>query len=147
MSLFYEEATCKSSTKKGLLYAPDPEEREKGMLSDQPQLLCITSTALLCRWGRQSLKDMTSLRTDFETHAIWQGYVEEPTAKNFVARKACTITLSKVQRTHWNVIKCKLHLRIIQKLSYNFWTIPKLYDSSWTIPKCNLHLITFQWVL
>jgi hypothetical protein len=37
MSLFYEEATCKSSTKKGLLYAPEkPEEREKGMLSDQP---------------------------------------------------------------------------------------------------------------
>ncbi len=38
---------------------------------------------------------MTSLRTDFETHAIWQRYVEDPTAKDFVARKAHTIALSK----------------------------------------------------
>ena len=37
MSLrFYMEATCKGSTKKGLLYAPDPEKRKKEMLSDQP---------------------------------------------------------------------------------------------------------------
>ncbi len=43
------------------------------------------------------LKDMTSLRTDFETHAIWQGYVEDPAAKDFVARKAPTIALSKAQ--------------------------------------------------
>jgi hypothetical protein len=40
---------------------------------------------------------MTSFVTDFETHAIWQGYVEDPAAKDFVARKACTIALSKVQ--------------------------------------------------
>jgi hypothetical protein len=52
MCLFYEEATCKSSTKKGLLYSPDLEECKKGMMSDQPQLLRITSTALLCRWGQ-----------------------------------------------------------------------------------------------
>ncbi len=45
------------------------------------------------------LKDMTSLGTDFETHAIWQGYVEDPAAKDFVARKACTITLSKARGT------------------------------------------------
>jgi hypothetical protein len=38
---------------------------------------------------------MTSLGTDFEMHAIWQGYIEDPAAKDFVARKACTITLSK----------------------------------------------------
>ncbi len=92
MSVFYEEATSKSSTKKGILYAHDPEECKKGMLSDQPQLSCITSTALLCHWGQQSLEDMTSLGTDFETHhAIWQGYIEDPAAKDFVARKACTI--------------------------------------------------------
>jgi hypothetical protein len=30
--------------------------------------------------------------TDFETHAIWQGYVEDPAAKDFVARKARTIS-------------------------------------------------------
>jgi hypothetical protein len=42
---------------------------------------------------------MTSLGTDFETHAIWQGYVEDPAAKVFVARKAHTIALPKAQGT------------------------------------------------
>jgi hypothetical protein len=41
------------------------------------------------------LEDMMSLGTDFEMHAIWQGCVEEPAAKDFAARKACTIALSK----------------------------------------------------
>jgi hypothetical protein len=54
---------------------------------------------LLSRWGQQSLKDMMSLETDFETHAIWQGYVEDPTAKDFEATKAHTIALSKAQGT------------------------------------------------
>jgi hypothetical protein len=45
-----------SSTIKGLLYAPDPEKREKGMLSDQPRLSRITSMALLCCWGRSRSK-------------------------------------------------------------------------------------------
>ncbi len=71
----------------------------------------------LCCWGQQSLDDMTSLATDFEMHAIWQEYVEELNAKDFVARKACTIALSELQGTHWNVIKCKLRLGIVQKLS------------------------------
>ena len=51
--------------------------------------------ALLSRWGQQLLKDMTSLGTDFEMHAIWQGYVKDPAAKDFVAKKARTIALSK----------------------------------------------------
>jgi hypothetical protein len=38
---------------------------------------------------------MTSLGTYFEMHAIWQGYVKDPTAKDFVARKAHIIALSK----------------------------------------------------
>jgi hypothetical protein len=38
---------------------------------------------------------MTSFGIDFEMNAIWQGYIEDPAAKDFVARKACTITLSK----------------------------------------------------
>jgi hypothetical protein len=42
-SLFYKEATCKSSTIEGLLYAPDPEKCQKGTLSDQPRLSCVTS--------------------------------------------------------------------------------------------------------
>jgi hypothetical protein len=67
------------------------------MLSDRPQLSRVTSTALLSRWGQQLLKDMTSLGTDFEMHAIWLGYVKVPTAKDFVARKACTIALSKAR--------------------------------------------------
>ncbi len=46
----------KSSTIKGLLYAPDPDICKKGMLSDQPQLSRITSTALLCCWGRSRSK-------------------------------------------------------------------------------------------
>jgi hypothetical protein len=87
----------KSSTIKGLLYVHNPEKCEKGTLSDQPRLSCITSTALLGLWGRQSLEDMTSLGTDFEMHAIWQGYFEEPAAKDFIVRKSCTIALSKAQ--------------------------------------------------
>jgi hypothetical protein len=42
---------------------------------------------------------MKSLGTDFEMHAIWQGYVEDPAAKDFVARKAHTIALSEAQGT------------------------------------------------
>jgi hypothetical protein len=41
----------KSSTIKGLLYAPDPDNCEKGTLSDQPRLSRVTSTVLLCCWG------------------------------------------------------------------------------------------------
>jgi hypothetical protein len=84
---------------------------------------------------------MTSLGTDFETHANWQGYVEEPSAKDFVARKACTIALSEAQRIHWNMIKCKEHLRycpgaVIGQATINLdlrvWksledSLPKLY--------------------
>jgi hypothetical protein len=50
---------------------------------------------------------MTSLGTDFETHAKWQEYVEEPTAKDFVARKVRTIELNEVHGTSWNGINCK----------------------------------------
>jgi hypothetical protein len=42
---------------------------------------------------------MTSLGTDFEMHAIWQGHVEVLAAKVFVARKAHTIALCKAQGT------------------------------------------------
>ncbi len=46
----------KSSTINGLLYAPEPHNRKKGTLSDQPQLSCISSMALLCCWGRRRSK-------------------------------------------------------------------------------------------
>ncbi len=98
MSLFYKETTCKSSTLEGLLYTPDLEKCKKGTLSDQPRPLCITSTVLLCHWGQKVLKDMTSLGTDCEMHAIWQqGYIEDLAAEDFVARKARTIALNKAQ--------------------------------------------------
>ncbi len=111
-SLFYKEAACKSSTKRGLLYAPEnPEECKKRMLSDKPRLSHVTSMALLSRsWGQQPLKDMTSFGTDFETHAIWQGYVEDPATKVFVARKACTIALSKVQGTRQSTLFTSLYV-------------------------------------
>jgi hypothetical protein len=38
---------------------------------------------------------VTSRGTDFEMHAIWQGYNEDPATKVFVARKARTIAMSK----------------------------------------------------
>ncbi len=41
----------KSSTSKGLLYAPDPDNCKKGTLSDQPRLSRVSSLALLCCWG------------------------------------------------------------------------------------------------
>ncbi len=75
-------------------------DHEKKTLSDQLWLLCVTLTALLGSWGQKLIEDMASLWTIFETHANWQGYVEEPTAKDFVARKSCTIALSKAQGTH-----------------------------------------------
>jgi hypothetical protein len=54
---------------------------------------------------------MTSLGTDFEKRAKWQGSVEEPAAKDFIARKVRTIKWNEVQGTIWNAIKCKEHLR------------------------------------
>jgi hypothetical protein len=53
---------------------------------------------------------MTSLGTDFETHAKWQGSIEEPTAKDFLARKVRTIELNEVQGTSWNTKECNERL-------------------------------------
>jgi hypothetical protein len=66
--------------------------------------------ALLCHWGQQSLKDMMSLGTDFEMHAIWQGYVEDPAAKDFVARKAHNIVLSEAQGTQQSTLFTSLEI-------------------------------------
>jgi hypothetical protein len=105
-----KKTTCKSSTIEGLLYAPDPEERKKGTLIDWPRLLGVTSTVLLCCWGRQLLKDMMYFGTDFEMHAIWQGYIEDPAAKDFVARKARTIAVSKAQGTQQSILFTSLDI-------------------------------------
>ncbi len=83
----------------------------KGTLSNQPRLTCVTPTARLVSWVLQPIEGVTSLGTDFEKRAIWQGSVEEPAAKDFVARKVCTIEWNKVQGIIWNAIKCKERLR------------------------------------
>ncbi len=62
---------------------------------------------------------MTSLGTDFEMLAIWKGYIEDPAAKVFVARKARTIALSKAQGTQQSTlftsleIHCEFHTRAV----------------------------------
>jgi hypothetical protein len=75
----------------------DQADREKGMLSSHPRLMCVTPTVLLGSWVQHSLEDMTSLGTDFETHANLQGYAEESTAKDIVARNTLTIESGKAQ--------------------------------------------------
>jgi hypothetical protein len=81
---------------------------------------------------------MKSLETDFETHANWQGCIKEPAAKDLVARKACTIAMSKVQGTQWNMIKCKERLGIYLEVVIGQATInldskvwKSLEDSCW----------------
>jgi hypothetical protein len=79
---------------KSLSNPEDQDDCKKGMLSNQPQLTRVTPTALLGSWVLQPIKDVTSLGTDFKTHAKWQGSVEEPAAKDFFARKFGTIKLN-----------------------------------------------------
>jgi hypothetical protein len=89
----------------------EQEDRKKGTLSNQPQLTRITPTALLGSWVLQPIEGMVSLGTDFKKRAKWQGSIEEPSGKDFVARKVHTIEWNKVQGTIWNMIKCKECLR------------------------------------
>ncbi len=60
-----------------------------------------------------------SLGTDFETHAIWQGTLRIPLQRIFVARKARTIALSKVQGTQQSTL--------FRSLKIPWGSIPKLY--------------------
>ncbi len=73
---------------------------------------------------------MTSLRTDFKKHAKWQGSVEEPIAKDFVAREVGTIKLTEVQGTSWNAIKCEERLRSCPEAVVRQATI-NLYSQVW----------------
>ncbi len=54
-----------------------------------------------------------SLGTDFQTHAYWEGYTEEPAAKEIVVRNTHTIASGEAQGTYWNRIKCKECCRIL----------------------------------
>jgi hypothetical protein len=73
---------------------------------------------------------MTSLGTDFKKRAKWQGSVEEPAVKAFVARKVSTIELTKVQGTSWNAIKCEDCLRSCPEAVVRQVTI-NLYSPVW----------------
>jgi hypothetical protein len=117
------------------------DDWEKGTLSNQPQLTHLTPPALLGSQILQSIEDMMSLGTDIKTHAKWQGSIEKPTAKDFVARKVHTIKLNKVQETHWNANKCKERLgnhpvAVVRQATISFYSriwkslgdsLPELY--------------------
>ncbi len=49
--------------------------------------------------GTTADQSMRFLGTDFEKRAIWQGSIEEPATKDFVARKVCTIDWNKFQES------------------------------------------------
>ncbi len=71
---------------------------------------------------------MTFFVTDFEMHAIWQGYVEDPAAKDFVARKAHTIALSKVQGSCPKTSNNQPYSQVWKSLGDS---IPELYCVAW----------------
>ncbi len=53
---------------------------------------------------------MTSLGAVFEMHAIRQGYIEYPAAKDFIARKAHTIALCKARGTRLSTLIHELEI-------------------------------------
>jgi hypothetical protein len=63
-------------------------------------------------------------------HAKWLGSIEEPAAKDFVARKVHTIKLNNVQGTHWNVNKYKERLGNRPEVVVGQATI-SLYSQVW----------------
>ncbi len=108
-TLHTRRSSSKSSTKKGLLNAPEESCKEhfKSFILDTPL------------W-----------------HDAMSANLKEPAAKDFVERKARTIELSEAQGTHWNVIKCKERLGnspevIIGKATINLdsWVWKSLEDS------------------
>ncbi len=133
-----------SSWEKSLRNPEEQEYHKKGTLSNQSRLMRITPTALLGSWVLKPIEGMTFLGTDFEKPK-WQGSIEEPTAKDFVARKVHTIEWNKVQGTIWNMIKCEEHLRshseaVVRQATINLYSwvwkslgdsFPELYCVDW----------------
>jgi hypothetical protein len=77
---------------------------------------------------------MMSIGTDNKKRAKWQGYVEEPAVKDFVARKVRSIKWNKVQGTSWNAIKCEERLRscpaaVIRQATINLYS--QVWKSLW----------------
>ncbi len=92
----------------------NPEEQDDHKRRDIEQSAPTHARHTHCvpmQLGTTADQSTTFLGTDFEKHAIWQGSVEEPAAKNFVVGKVCTIKWNKVLGTSWNAIRCKERLR------------------------------------
>ncbi len=92
----------------------NPEEQDDRKKRDVEQTAPTHAHHTHCasrQLGTTANQSMTFLGTDFEKRAKWQGYVEEPAAKNFVVRKVHTIKWNEVQETIWNTIRCKECLR------------------------------------
>ncbi len=81
-----------------------------------------------------------SLGTDFEMHAIWQGYVEDPPAKDFVARKAHTIALSKAQGTQQSTLFTSL------EIPWGFHTWAVLHSLARLMSRKKVSVWGFLWV-
>ncbi len=92
----------------------NPEEQDGRKKRDVEQSAPTHARHTRCasrQLGTTANQSTTFLGTDFEKRAIWQGSVEEPAAKDFVARKVHTIEWNEVLGTSWNAIRCKEHLR------------------------------------
>ncbi len=105
-----------SSWEKSLSNPEEQVDRKKGKLSYQPRLRHVTPTALLGGWVLQPIKGMTSLGTDFEKRAKWQGYIEEATAKDFIAKKVRTLKLTKCKEPAGTQSSAKSAWEVVQKL-------------------------------
>ncbi len=84
---------------------------------------------------------MTSLGTDFETHAIWQGYVEDPAMKDFIARKARTIALSEARGTRQSTLFTCL------EIPWGFHTRAVLRSSAGLMSGKKVSVLGFLWVI
>ncbi len=107
----------------GLLYAPDPENAKERCWVISPDYR-VSHPRHFCAAGDAAAQRYMSFGNDLETHAIWQGYVEDPNAKGFVARKARTIALSKAQESCHKTSNNQPHSRVWKSLGNS---IPKLY--------------------
>jgi hypothetical protein len=77
----------------------NPEEQDDRKKRDLEQSALAHSRHTHCtpmQLGTTADRSMMFRGTDFEKHAIWQGSIEKPAAKNFVARKVHTIDWNEV---------------------------------------------------
>ncbi len=83
---------------------------------------------------------MTSVGTNFEMHAIWQGYIEDPAAKDFVARKARTLALSEARGTQQSTLFTSL------KIPWGFHTRALLRSLAGLMSRKKVSVRGFLWV-